>query len=513
LIRFDAGTGRRLHGPVGIGDAGRSPPNFNLIAQAKLTSDGRQLIVLEDDEVIVRDADSLRDLRRIPARVGAPTALAVSPDDRTLVVGRGDGSLRLLDLRSGALATAPGIASAAVHIIAFTPDVRTAVSGDFEGGVTRWDLRSAEAVETLLAHRREPRAFAVTTDGATLYSASLDRSVITWDLEGSRRLGRPFRAGSGSTGIFARYAMSADGRLIAFGQDSGAASIVDAHTLDRRRELPVGDVVLGMAFVPRSHLLVASTPHGELQLADADSGQVRWRVRAHKAPINTPSISADGRLMVTASAPDRTARFWSLPDGRSLGSPLTFQGSPGDAQLSPDGRLVAVTFLSRLELWDVRTRRTVDSFKIDGDMDTARFSPSGRLIVLAGSGGAQVWSTADWTSITRVFTGHAGAIRWVAISRDDRTLITSGLDGTIRLWDIKSDQAVAALPGLRGHVAIGLPAPDGDLIAGYDTGLAYRWDIRPSSLARQACQIAGRTLTRAEWDEFLPGRDYDPACA
>ena len=71
------------------------------------------------------------------------------------------------------------------------------------------------------------------------------------------------------------------------------------------------------------------------------------------------------------------------------------------------------------------------------------------------------------------------AIIWVAISRDDRTLITGGLDGTIRLWDIESDEAVAALPGLRGHVAIGLPAPDGDLIAGYDTGLAFRWDIRP----------------------------------
>ena len=113
-----------------------------------------------------------------------------------------------------------------------------------------------------------------------------------------------------------------------------------------------------------------------------------------------------------------------------------------------------------------------------------------------------------------MFSGHAGPITWDTITRDDRTLITSGLDGTIRLWDIESDQAVlATLPGVRGHIAIGLPAPDGDaVIAGYDTGLAYRWDIRPASLTRQACLIAGRTLTRAEWDEFLPGRDYEPAC-
>jgi hypothetical protein len=45
-----------------------------------------------------------------------------------------------------------------------------------------------------------------------------------------------------------------------------------------------------------------------------------------------------------------------------------------------------------------------------------------------------------------------------------------------------------------------------------ETGRAYRWDIRPASLARHACRVAGRRLTRSEWAQFLPGRPYDPAC-
>jgi hypothetical protein len=28
----------------------------------------------------------------------------------------------------------------------------------------------------------------------------------------------------------------------------------------------------------------------------------------------------------------------------------------------------------------------------------------------------------------------------------------------------------------------------------------------------RVCRVAGRRLTEAEWAEFLPGRDYDPAC-
>jgi len=53
---------------------------------------------------------------------------------------------------------------------------------------------------------------------------------------------------------------------------------------------------------------------------------------------------------------------------------------------------------------------------------------------------------------------------------------------------------------------------DSRLGATYASGRAYVWDIRSSSLVRQACRVAGRRLTRAEWAEFLPGRAYAPAC-
>jgi hypothetical protein len=34
-----------------------------------------------------------------------------------------------------------------------------------------------------------------------------------------------------------------------------------------------------------------------------------------------------------------------------------------------------------------------------------------------------------------------------------------------------------------------------------------------SSSEQQACAIAGRTLSRAEWGDALSGRDYQPACS
>ena len=170
-----------------------------------------------------------------------------------------------------------------------------------------------------------------------------------------------------------------------------------------------------------------------------------------------------------------------------------------------------------LEVWDAAARRLVA--RLDGpDIPTAvRFSPDGGLLAVGyPNGRSQVWSTASWKPATRLLTGDVGEIHDVAISPDGRKLATGSLDRTVWLWDIETQQAIGTpLPGPGRGVGAVAPyfTPDGAaLIASYDTGRAYRWDIRPESLARHACRVAGRRLTRAEWTEFLPGRDYDPAC-
>jgi hypothetical protein len=50
------------------------------------------------------------------------------------------------------------------------------------------------------------------------------------------------------------------------------------------------------------------------------------------------------------------------------------------------------------------------------------------------------------------------------------------------------------------------------VLAVYATGDALVWDVDPERWKRQACAVAGRNLTRDEWDEFLPGRTYRAVC-
>ena len=142
-------------------------------------------------------------------------------------------------------------------------------------------------------------------------------------------------------------------------------------------------------------------------------------------------------------------------------------------------------------------------------------SPDGRLFAIGNQFGvSRVYATATFKPVTRALAGDAGGIVSAAITRDNRTLATGSDTGAVQLWDIPSGQAVGApLPGVASSPVVPAFTPDGGhLVATYASGRAYVWDIRPPSLAAHACRVAGRQLTRAEWEEFLPGRDYDPAC-
>jgi hypothetical protein len=94
-------------------------------------------------------------------------------------------------------------------------------------------------------------------------------------------------------------------------------------------------------------------------------------------------------------------------------------------------------------------------------------------------------------------------------------LATTSSDGTARLWDVPSGRPIgAALPGVVDrYVAAAFVERGTHLVTLYDNGRGYRWDVRPQSWARRACDVAGRTLTRAEWQTALPERGYAPACA
>jgi WD40 repeat protein len=148
-------------------------------------------------------------------------------------------------------------------------------------------------------------------------------------------------------------------------------------------------------------------------------------------------------------------------------------------------------------------------------VSSVRFTPDGRALAVGTDAGyTRLFSTRTWKPVSRKLGGHTDAVLDVAVSPDGGTLASGGYDGTVRLFDLVTQQPLGApLRAVPNRVVEPEFTPDGALLfAVTNVAMAYRWDARPSDWARRACAVAGRSLTRAEWNELLPGRSYDPAC-
>jgi WD40 repeat protein/DNA-binding SARP family transcriptional activator len=539
IVRWDVRTGRRLEPPRQIA----STPAATLVG---FIASGAQLVTGSADVAVIRNAATLQPLRRLR---GGDTHAALSPDGRLVAFGGADGSVRILDLHTGVLRIAAERHDGMVTDLRFTPDARRLLTAGADGRLIEWNVADGQRIETFTGHAGTVSRIAVAPDGRSAYTAGEDDTVIAWDLAGNRRLDRPFTAPPRSATVFpgsesgdngpsptgtvvpvAGFAVAPtpDGRGFAVPDDAGYVDVFDSRTLTRTDRIPVspGRQVAAVALSPDGRTVAATTEDGRLRFGDLRHPQ---RLGPSQAvtdwPVWSLAFSGDGHWLATAgdnTPTDPPLELWDVHSRKraytTLLSPRT--ASPTDVTFSPDGTKLAAAMIdpegaTAIEIFSVPQLAQLKTLPADAGT-SLRFSPDGRLLVLGDVRG-RVWlyDTRTWTPRGRRLVAHSGAVVTVNFSPDGRTLATTSDDGTTRLWDVPSGRPIGtALPGPAQHyVAAAFVGGGTHLVTLDDGGHGSLWDIQPESWARRACEVAGRTLTRAEWNDALPERAYAPACA
>jgi WD40 repeat protein len=477
---------------------------------AGYTADGRFLLVTRSStSSTLLDARTLRAVKTVP--VGAPAAIA--PTGGRVAAATPDGGVSLVDLATGRKRKLPGRVDGQVDGLGFDADGRLVASVAEDGSAAVWDASSGLR-ERFLGHTAAAQSVLFSPGGRTLYTSAFDGSVIAWDVDGALRLGRPFRFSTRPNGSSAA-AVSPDGSFLALSPGADRVALWRSRTLT-----PLGDLHGHVGDVNG----LAISPDGNLVGAAGTRGVAVWDIRTRRIgrtfPVgphgaNDLTFSRDGHTLAVGLA-DSGDELYDLRTGRETAAVVS-EGSPASLAFSPDGsRLASAGLAGTVTLWDVHRGRIAATLTATGQVGdfSVRFSPDGKLVAVGDSSGAVAfWNVATGRPDGAPLAGHNGGVGSLAFDPNGQTLVTSGSDGKLRLWDVASRRLIGApLPGSDSGGSMAF-FPDGIHVLGvFGDGTGVVWNVDPSAWEAQACAVARRPLTRAEWTDFLGGRAYEPPC-
>jgi WD40 repeat protein len=381
--------------------------------------------------------------------------LAVRADGVEVAVTDRDGSVRIIDGRTGLELRAYHVPSGAARAIAYTPDGRRlAVATGVPGPLAVWDVTQAQEVRTRMLPNSSGADLCYSPDGRFLaFNAS--STIALWDAESLT----PLRVLSGVP-THAHLCFRADGSRLAAANGS-ALAVWDTDTGERL------------------------TSAGGLAVPDPPAGDQPAVLKIPRPEVLTIASSPDGRQVAVAGRAGMVS-VWAA-DGTGLVQICSLGGTTRSAiaQYSPDGRfLVAISEYGVAFVWDAADGRLVRTL---GDAHSENrglaFSRDGRYFA-AGNGtkSISVWETATGREVRRL--PRSGRLYALAFSPDGRRLAaaTAGRDpaqAELWLWDPESGQEILNLH-VPIRVVIGLWFhPNGKQLVAHAADRVLVWDATP----------------------------------
>lgn len=489
-----------------------------------LSPDGRTLAYADAQGTVqLWDVASGRLRRTLPQPVGRPERVAWSPNAK--LIAAGGGAVRLWDAASGkTLRTLPASGD-----IAFSRDGKliTAVGDDV---AKLFDVATGKLIKTFsdksgllppiaispdkrfLATGGEDPDWVPNIVAALESETAHDLKVKVWDIRTGKLLRMlPGRDNQARSGVLE---FSPDSRAL-FSNGTGSSAFWDVKTGKKKRSFRWVGVLS-----PDGKL--AATGYDTLVLLDAATGKRLFTAPPPPARVRGVAFSPDGRLVaaaghaLSASGPGGSGIWiWDVESGRLL---RTLQAEPSqryDVRFLADGRVT-----SGEQAWDVSTGKLVKTWR--GPLETgpsadhrvrkwALVSPDASIVVSESEEtfpkSLKVWDGATMKLLRTIDCGLVMMYR-PAFSPDNRYFVTHVGVGPTQLMvlDLRAGEQASRLEDSEDANYGLLFSPDGAEIAGsQERGIAL-WDRDSGRMLLRIPPATGLTFRHLYPEGWEKGR-------
>ena len=456
---------------------------------------GERLVTLNLGRYTVWDVRSQRQVGWVHPDVDRSVAVALSPDGQTIAFLGSGGEITLWDVRpeGGSRRDLPLLGDTQAVTIAFDREGSRIVTGG-TGLLTVWQLNPAHRLVDVLAgdplhdiflldqNEAATVAFGHTSHGDRLVWATAD-GITAWSPEkgiiANRQLaGRP---------SFYNYAVSPDGTGVAVAE----LERIGVLRFDRSPPRPTFSAAASpeaLAYSSDGRMLASGGNDGWLTIWDARTGaRLGSPVRASSEIVWDVAIDPAGTMLVGVGYGDFVSRWTIAREGGRVrlvpARPHLLHGHSGavsSVAFSPDSRLLATgDNQGVIRLWDARTGAGFgEALSAAGrSIGDLAFRPDSKILASGDDSGAiRLWDVAEGRELGRPLRAHVGGVASLSFRADGEQLASADINNAVLVWD------------------------------------SVLWSTDWSRLAGRLCAAVSRSLTRAEWEQFLPERPYRETC-